>query len=204
MGSPPSSRAKNVLVLLCSLTTLGILFCTLWPFDPFPPNRVFWLGQTNGIRFAQRGVVLGQQALGLPDVPSEHSCSIEIWIKPASTDSVSTILDIYDPGNPWRFLVRQYHSGLIISYGIPVRGEKPRRMKIDIDEGLELNHLTLVTMTSSADGTRVYFNGRLKKAFPGSTSLWVPSPAKLSLALRPCNPMPGPAKFTDWLCIRKN
>ncbi len=166
MGPLLSSHAKNILVLLFLLTTLGILFCTLWPFDPFPPNRVSWLGQTNGIRFAQRGVVLSKQALGLPEAASEHSCSVEIWIKPANTDSVSTVLDIYDPGNPWRFLVRQYHSGLIISRGIPVRGEKPRRIKIDIDEGLQLNHLTLVSITSGPDGTRVYLDGRLKKAFP--------------------------------------
>ena len=157
------SHSRNVLALLCFLTILGILFCTLWPFDPFPPNRVSWLQQTNGIRVGQRGVVLSQQAFAQA---GGDSCSIELWIRPANTESVSTVLNIYSPGNPWQFLVRQYHTGLIMSHDIPVPLHKPRRLKIDIDDGLQRDQLTLITITSGPSGTRVYFDSKLKKAFP--------------------------------------
>jgi VanZ family protein len=161
------SSTRNVLSFLCLLTIFGILFCTLWPFDPFPPNRVSWLPETNGIRFRQRGVVLSQQPLGLPFAPSsKDSCSVELWIRPTNIESVSTMLDLYTPGNPWRFLVRQYHGGLIISHDVLVPGRKPRRIKIDIDDGLRRDQLTLITITSGPSGTRVYFDGKLKKAFP--------------------------------------
>jgi VanZ family protein len=168
LGYASASRTTNVLALLCLFTTLGILFCTLWPFDPFPPNRVSWLAQTNGIRFGQRGVVVSQQSLGRAEaIPGEDSCSIELWIRPVNTDSVATVLDIYEPGNPWRFLIRQYHGGLIISHDVPVRGAKPHRIKIDIDDGLQHGQLTFLTITSGVTGTRVYFDAKLKKAFPG-------------------------------------
>lgn len=158
---------RNVLLFLCFLTVLGILFCTLWPFDPFPPNRVSWLPQNNGLRFRQRGVVLSQQAFGLPFARSgKDSCSVELAIEPTNIESVSTVLNLYTPENPWRFLVRQYHGGLIISHDVPVPGRKPRRIKIDIDDGLQRDQLTLITITSGPSGTRVYFNGKLKKAYP--------------------------------------
>jgi VanZ family protein len=163
----PASRTTNVLALLCLLTTLGILCCTLWPFDPFPRNRVSWLVQANGLRFGQRSVVVSEQPLGLDKaVSNEDANTIELWIRPANTSSVSTVLDIYDPGNPWRFLIRQYHAGLIISHDVPVPGAKPRRIKIDIDDGLQQDQLAFLTITSGATGARVYFDGNLKKAFP--------------------------------------
>lgn len=153
--------------MFCLVTTLGILFCTLWPFDPFPPNRVSWLEETNGLRFHQRGVVFTPQPLASPGTLSgDKSCTLELWIKPAHTDPVATVVDVYDPHNPWRFLLRQYHVGLIISHDVPVPFRRPQRMKIDIDDGLHRDQLTFITITSGHKGTSVYFDGRLKKYFP--------------------------------------
>jgi VanZ family protein len=147
--------------------TLGILFCTLWPFDPFPPNRVAWLEQTDGIRFSERGVVLSQEALAHSGPPSaDTSCSLELWIKPAQIDSVSTILDIYETDDPWRFLVRQYHVGLIISHDVPNPGGRPVRLKMDIDDGLRSDQLSFITIVSGQNGTAVYFDGKLRKFAP--------------------------------------
>jgi VanZ family protein len=144
------------------------LFCTLWPFNPFPQNRVSWLPQSNGIRFAQRGVALTPQAFQLPaNLSNDGSCTLELWIKPARTDSVSTVLNLYDPANPYRFLLRQYHGGLILSHDVPLPHRKAHHSKIDIDDGLQQDQLTFITITGSLDGTRVYFDGKLKKAFPG-------------------------------------
>lgn len=148
--------------------TFGILFCTLWPFNPFPQNRVSWLPQSNGIRFTQRGVALTPQAFQLPaNLSNDGSCTLELWIKPARSDSVSTVADFYDPGDPYRFLLRQYHGGLILSHDVPLPHRKAHHSKIDIDDGLQQDQLTFITITSSGVGTRVYFDGKLKKSFPG-------------------------------------
>jgi VanZ family protein len=159
--SSAHSHQRKILALLCLLVTLGILFCTLWPFNPFPPNRVSWLPQSSGIRFAQRGVALTPQAFQLPpNLSGDGPGTLELWIKPARTDS-------YTPRNPYSFLLRQYHGGLILSRDIPVPLRKPRHSKIDIDDGLLQDQLTFITITGSRAGTRVYFDGKLKKAFPG-------------------------------------
>jgi hypothetical protein len=153
--------------VLCLVITLGILFCTLWPFDPFPLNRVSWLEETNGLRFRQRGVVFTPHALAASGTSSgDKSCTLELWIKPAQTDAVGAMVDVYDPDSPWRFLLRQYHVGLIISHDVPLRFRRPQRIKIDIDEGLHRDQLTFITITSGHTGTSVYFDGRLKKYFP--------------------------------------
>ena len=167
MGCTPSAPATKVVALLCLLTTLGILFSTLWPFNPFPPNHVSWLVETNGIRVGRRGVVLSEGALRTSSSASgDEPCTLELWIKPAHTDSVSTVLNFYEPGNPWRFLLRQYHTGLIVSHDVPVLADRPRRIKLDVDDGLRQNQLTFITITSGRNGTRVYFDAKPKRTFP--------------------------------------
>jgi VanZ like family/Concanavalin A-like lectin/glucanases superfamily len=165
--SPRISRLRKNTAICCLVITLGILFCTLWPFDPFPPNHVSWVEGANGLRFRPRGVVFALQRLSsAASLSADKSCTLELWIKPAQTDAVSTIVDIYDTHNPRRFLLRQYHGGLIISHDVPRRFRQPQRIKIDVDDGLRRNQLTFITITSSHKGTSVYFDGHLKKNFP--------------------------------------
>jgi VanZ family protein len=150
---------------LTLLVTLGILACTLWPFDVFPPNLVSWLEQSNGIRFRQRGVVLGQP-LATSAPARDTPCTLELWIAPAQTNSVFTILNIYDPANPYRFLIRQYLVGLIISHDVALPHRKSVRVKIDVNTGLQEKRVSFLTITSGPKGTAVYFDGSLKKIYP--------------------------------------
>ncbi len=138
MGYSTTSRHVNnpsakILIWLCAIVTSDILICTLWPFDAFPPNRVFWLQQGNGIVFRQQGVVFSPPQMAEPsnsegtadsrEAPTSTPCSLEVWIKPAQTTAVGTMFNIYVPGNPHRFLLRQYLVGLIINRDVP----RPRR-----------------------------------------------------------------------------
>ncbi|MGB7436740.1 MAG: VanZ family protein [Candidatus Acidiferrum sp.] len=157
------SYSKKGIAGLFVLLTLSMLFSTLWPFDPFPRNRVSWLEHSNGLRFSQRGVVLSQGPLFST---GETPCTLELWIEPAQTDLVSAVLVSYEPHNPWRFLIKQYHGGLIVSHDIPARFRRPRTFKIDIHDVLRRNQLSFITITSSEKGTSVYVDGRLKKSFP--------------------------------------
>ncbi len=169
MGYSTDSRHSippaNLLAWCCLLVTLGILVCTLWPFDAFPPNRVSWLEQTNGVCFRQRGVVLSQGETAHSSADTTP-CTLELWIRPAQTNSVFTILNIYDPANPYRFLIRQYLVGLIISHDVALPHRRSARIKVDVNNGLQEKRLSFLTVTSGSTGTSVYFDGTLKKFFP--------------------------------------
>ena len=159
--------AAKILWPLCVLITSGIVFCTLWPFDFVRSNQVSWLEQTNGIRVRQLGVVLGPQvpAPASPD-PARKPCTFEVWIKPTQTNAVGTIVNVYVPGNPHRFSLRQYLVGLIISHDVQRPWRAPTRIKVDVDDGLKKNQPLFITITSGQNGTAVYFNGNLRKSFP--------------------------------------
>jgi VanZ family protein len=169
VGSSTTSRhvipGARILAWLCLIVASGILVCTLWPFDAFPPNRVSWLEQSNGLCFRQRGVVLSH-AEPAQSPASSTPCTLELWIRPAQTNSVFTILNIYDPANPYRFLIRQYLVGLIISHDVALPHRKSARIKVDVNNGLQEKQLSFLTITSGSNGTSVYFDGTLKKYFP--------------------------------------
>ena len=150
------------------LIATGILICTLWPFQPFPANEVSWLEGSNGIRFDWAGVVLSSQPLpqASDSVPDSGSASLEIWLKPSNTNDVSTVLDFYEPGNSFRFQIRQYLGGLIVSRDSRTLDGKLKRSKIDLDHGLQRDKLILVTLSSSPAGTSLYLDGELKGAYP--------------------------------------
>ena len=162
------TRANTVLGALSLLVAMGILVCTLWPFEPFPPNQVRWLPGSDGIRFDWAGVVLSSEPLRQrgDSVPATSSASLEVWLKPSNTYAVSTVLDFYEAGNPFRFQLRQYLDGLIVSRDLRTLDGKRKRAKIDLDHGLQRDRLILVTLTSAPAGTSLYLDGELKDDYP--------------------------------------
>src|SRR5277367_4172950 len=61
---------------LCALVIViaGVLFATLWPFNPFPSNQVSWLPNANGVRFGTHGVIVSKSPLTASTSAGE-SCS---------------------------------------------------------------------------------------------------------------------------------
>jgi hypothetical protein len=162
------SRATKIFAGLSFLTVLGILVCTLWPFDFLPPNRVFWLGQSNGLRLAGRGVLLTESPLVPSDFqPADGRCSLEVWIKPARVNSVFTILDVFRPDNHTRFRLQQYDNGLIVSHNVTAPSGVPVRIKVDVNDALERGKATLVTLTFGKTNTAVFLDGKHVQTFPG-------------------------------------
>src|SRR6202008_411136 len=159
------SVARIIFGALSIFVTLGILLCTLWPLDPFPTNRVSWLTQTDGIRFEWTGVALSPRPVTQEMHSFSGSCSLEIWLAPSETQSVYTVLDFYEPDNPWQFRLRQYHHGLIISRDFRDVHGGLKRVKVDLDHGLQPGKLTLVTLTSE-NGSSLYLDGKLKQVYP--------------------------------------
>ncbi len=92
-------------------------------------------------------------------------CSLEIWLEPSEMRSVYTVLDFYEPDNPLRFRLRQYHDGLIVSRDSRDIDGRLKRFKVDLDHGLKQGKLTLVTLTSGYKGTSLYLDGKLSENY---------------------------------------
>ncbi|MGA8274112.1 MAG: VanZ family protein [Candidatus Sulfotelmatobacter sp.] len=171
-----AARDKRRLAILCWIAAAAILSATLWPFNPFPPNRVRWLGDSDGIAFDGAGLVIGKAPLVAVESTLSQSCSLEILLRPAAVTSVYTILDFYTPNNPEQFLVRQWTDGLLVSHDIVDANGKVKRKKFDVDHAFQPGKLLLVTIVSGPNGTTVYNNGRLALVLPR----FIISPSELS------------------------
>jgi VanZ family protein len=162
----PISRVTEIVAGLCILNVLGILVCTLWPFDFFAQNRVTWLEQTNGVRLRSRGVLVTQEPLNstgsqFPNGP----VTLEVWIEPSRDDSMFTILDVFQPNNHLRFRLQQYFPGLVVSHNNHAPNGNPVRAKVDVSDVLQRNKASFVTITSGTNGTSVYVNGKHNRTF---------------------------------------
>jgi len=157
-------REKKLLAILCGFATAAILFATLWPFNPFPPNRVSWLRNTNGLDFGGPGIALGKTELRTDDAIPGDSCSLELLLRPASNNLSTTILNFYR--GPQEFAVRQWTDSLLVTRELITGGNKLKRVKLDVGGIFPRGKLTLLTMTFGPGGTVVYVDGRHHGTFP--------------------------------------
>jgi len=161
-----AARGKNRLGIICGMAVIAVLAATLWPFNPFPRNRVHWLGDANGIGFDRPGVVISKAPLLAAENSALQSCALEILLKPAALSSLSTIANFYTAKNPGQFLLRQWTDGLLVSHDILGGNHQAKRSKIDVDHAFQVGKSVLLTIVSGANGTVVYTNGRQAKFFP--------------------------------------
>jgi hypothetical protein len=161
-----AAREKKFLAVLCGIATAVMLFATLWPFNPFPPNRVSWLRDANGIDFRGRGVALSNKELRADDDVLGDSCSLELLLRPASKNLSTTILNFYTPRDARQFAVRQWTDSLLVTRDAITAGNKLKRVKLDVGGIFPIGKLTLLTMTFGPGGTVVYVDGRHHGTFP--------------------------------------
>lgn len=148
------------------MAVIGVLAATLWPFNPFPRNRVHWLEDTNGVAFDRPGVIISKAPLRAAESNALQSCTLEILLKPAAIDSSSTIANFYTATNPGQFLIRQWTDGLLVSHDMLGNNNQVERSKIDVDHAFHVGKSVLVTIASGPKGTVVYTDGRQVQFFP--------------------------------------
>jgi len=165
------AREKKILATLCGIAVLAMLFATLWPFNPFPPNRASWLADANGVRFGGPGVALSKAPLLAASSEEGNSCSLELLLRPASADVSTTILTFSGPDNPQQFAVRQWLHSLLVTRDTPTGQNTLKRTKFDVPHVFQPEKLALVTVTSGPSGTVVYLNGRHAQTFSKFTIL---------------------------------
>ena len=138
------------------MAVIAVLAATLWPFNPFPRNRVHWLEDTNGVAFDRPGVVISKAPLQAAESNALQSCTLEILLKPAAIDSSSTIANFYTATDPGQFLLRQWTDGLLVSHDMLGNNNQVERSKIDVDHAFHVGKSVLVTIASGPKGTVVY------------------------------------------------
>jgi VanZ family protein len=159
------AQARRRLGILCGTMIAGILGATLWPFNPIPKNEVSWLQGANGISFGKAGIVVGKSPLRVESADGNDACSLELLLRPASTDSSYVILGFYSKNGPQTFLVRQWTDGLLVTHNEDTQ-HRTVKEKFDVDHSFQPGVLRLVTIVSGPNGSIVYLDGKKAQSFP--------------------------------------
>jgi hypothetical protein len=142
---------------------IGILFCTLWPFNLSPPNNARW-SESDGIEFRSGSIAFTTAPLTFEAAQPGDDFTLEVLARPDNVYSEGTLLGVYSRGNPKQFVVRQWHDGLLVTKDLA--GQRLKRQKFDVNHAFQTAKPTLVTIISGAAGTVVYLNGKEARTFP--------------------------------------
>jgi hypothetical protein len=161
---PTIGIQQKVLGLVCASVLVIILSAGLWPFHA-PKNEVSWLSDGKGLYIGTYGIMLSPNALRLAGLRDITSCSVEIWLQPASVDVGGTILAFYTPETRTvGFSLHQSIDNLLLRRGTAYEGRG--KAKLYIAHLFRKSKQLFVTITSSAQGTLVYLNGALLRTSP--------------------------------------
>jgi len=156
----PARKPTPILKLLCIAMAAAVLIATLWPFNPSPKNRVFWLENQNGLRFAGKGIVRSAAPFPANGFKPETSCTLQVVVWPAATVEVHTFLSFYSGKNKRQLELRQYLDGILL-FGTIRDAGKWRRVELDADRVLRKEQPSFLSFTSGPHGTTVYMNGKI-------------------------------------------
>ena len=155
MKSPRTDTLRKAISALSGLTLCGILVAGLWPFHS-PKNQVHWLANRNGLHFGRYGTILSSGLLGSANSDGP-SCSLEIWLEPASAWKTGTVFASYDPSTHRQFSLQQNYTDLALQRDI---GDETQQTNLSIDEVFRRKQL-FITVTSDGRETAVYIDGNL-------------------------------------------
>jgi hypothetical protein len=190
-----TSTGRQKTRALCAIAVIAVLGATLWPFNPHVRNGVSWVPTGHGLKFDQAGLVLSASPLSLPIEDDSGAYSFELWIRPASVQSSSTILAIYDPSHPKQFQVKQWTDGLLVTHDAAVEHDRTGTIKFDVDHAFSPGKLVLVTLTAGSKGTTAYLNGTLTGVFPRFTISRNDVSGQIVLGTSPTSYLPWSGEF---------
>src|SRR5262245_10794950 len=105
MRSLISRYGKPVLTGLSILAVCALLFATLWPFTPHPPNEVSWLANEDGVQFGDYATIFGNGEFPQVSAKDDKGFSLEFWMRPGLSKDTNVMVAFYAPGNPWQFAI---------------------------------------------------------------------------------------------------
>lgn len=181
---------RQIIGALAILTICGILAVGLWPFHS-PTNRVRWSDSASGIRFSRHGTILSSGALDWPGSEGP-SCSLEIWVQPASTWNTGTLLAFYHPSTARQFSLQQVYTDLVLQRDIRDQHRQPKLAEMYVGDVFRRKQI-FVTVVSNGQDTAVYIDGHLATRSLGFGLSLADLTGKLILATSPLqnNSWPG-------------
>ncbi len=91
---------------------------------------------------------------------------MELFLQPASVESIHTIVGFYTPNTPTQLLIRQWTDGLLVLHAVVGGQHKIEAPKFDVDHSFHRGKLLLLTIASGPNGTTVYLDGHEAQVFP--------------------------------------
>jgi VanZ family protein len=149
-------------ILVCLSILCGMLFAGLTPFHR-PQNAVSWLANQNGLSFGRHGIVLSSGAFPITASDTLASSSLEIWVQPGPVQESNVLLSFATPENHEKFLLRQYHSSLILTSNME---PDHRATNVGVEKDFHQTKPVFLTITSDEQGTLVYIDGAQADRFP--------------------------------------
>lgn len=155
--------------ILAGVAILSILIATLYPFNPYPRNRVSWVNRSNGLTFDRPGLALSDRPLSFYAAPVS-SCTLELFIRPANLISASTIIGFYSPHSTKQLLVGQYYgTGLMITHDARIESDQTETIEVDVAHIFRPGVPVVISILSGSNGTTVYAYGSEQARFPQFT-----------------------------------
>ncbi len=152
------------LASVCLLVVAGILTAGLWPFTPFPKNKVSWPQEGQGLQFGDYGTVLSA-GLFTPPQPG-RACALEVWLVPGLTDDSNTIIAFSTPEDPLGFRIGQNRTTLYFARPVRVRSSSQQTNWIAIHHVFQQGRAVFFSLTTGPAGTDVYVDGKQAKLDP--------------------------------------
>ncbi len=166
-----SEQNPRLLGAICLAILFIILVAGLWPFNFLAGNKVAWLPDQDGVQFYGQGIIVGlelrnsKQKLLSPD----KSITLEIRLRALLIPgNLPHILTLYDGRTPDIFFVGQWKSHLIIRS----RTDNPTMRKkgkaygeIGLTNALPKDQDCFLTITSGAEGTAIYLDGKFMRFY---------------------------------------
>jgi len=164
--TPAFSPERKPLAVLCILAMLMLLWATMWPFNPYPPNGVTWLPDANGVRFEHSAVIFSDGPLKpatrrAAELPANDACAIELYLRPKGPDDVGNILTFSSDDNPDAVFLRQWRQSLLIDRSRPAHASGRKLVEFDVDDTLHAGQVALLTISSGPQGLTVYVDGKV-------------------------------------------
>lgn len=143
--------------MVCFLVLAAILVAGLWPFAPFPKNKVSWAA--DGLQFVPPSIVLSKTPLRSRTPSLNAPSSLELWFEPAKIGP-GTIVGFYDFESNRQFRITQFRDGLLLrktARDNPVQDGPVIWIRRVLTPGRRM----LLSITHGPTGTSAFVDGKL-------------------------------------------